>query len=255
MDVDPEDESGILDAFRKLETMQRKRGFKLLRTPQSGLNCATLWLLECLRSGEQLEALPVIMDKRMGSDEETKAFVGFMEEFVVDSTQPDCGQFRTMTFEELALKIIERFPNCILTAKHCKNKHKQMKEKYQYAANMLACSGFGWNEEKQSVEVDSRDVLDAWMKDAKVRIREFSNLDLIPEGRYITAEVMETVRVPRIVQQHQPRNEDEDHEMPEYEPENEIDFAAKYVPRAVNHPKPVFGGVESIEDKAGRVLL
>ncbi|MED6202510.1 hypothetical protein PIB30_106322 [Stylosanthes scabra] len=43
-------------------------------------------------------------------------------------------------------------------------------------------------------------------------------------GRYITAEVMETVRVPRIVQQHQPRNEDEDHEMPEYEPENEADF-------------------------------
>ncbi|MED6152746.1 hypothetical protein PIB30_094968 [Stylosanthes scabra] len=61
-------------------------------------------------------------------------------------------------------------------------------------------------------------------KDAKVRMREFSNLDLIPEGRYITAEVMETVRVPRIVQQHQLRNEDEDHEMPEYEPKNEADF-------------------------------
>ncbi|MED6186408.1 hypothetical protein PIB30_066389 [Stylosanthes scabra] len=60
--------------------------------------------------------------------------------------------------------------------------------------------------------------------DAKVRMREFSNLDLIPKGRYTTAEVMETVRVPRIVQQHQPRNEDEDHEMPEYEPENETDF-------------------------------
>ncbi|MED6198324.1 hypothetical protein PIB30_065236 [Stylosanthes scabra] len=61
-------------------------------------------------------------------------------------------------------------------------------------------------------------------KDAKVRMREFSNLDLIPEGRYITAEVMETVRVPRIVQQPQPRNEDEDHEMSETEPKNETDF-------------------------------
>ncbi|RYQ99191.1 hypothetical protein Ahy_B07g087086 [Arachis hypogaea] len=29
---------------------------------------------------------------------------------------------------------------------------------------MLACSGFGWNSKKQCVVVDSKDVLDAWMK-------------------------------------------------------------------------------------------
>ncbi|MED6210296.1 hypothetical protein PIB30_062779 [Stylosanthes scabra] len=39
-----------------------------------------------------------------------------------------------------------------------------MKEKYQYAADMLACSGFGWNDDKQCVEVDSMEVLSAWMK-------------------------------------------------------------------------------------------
>ncbi|MED6116345.1 hypothetical protein PIB30_099409 [Stylosanthes scabra] len=82
------------------------------------------------------------MDKRMWSNEETEAFVGFMEEFVVDGTQPDNGQFSTGTFENLSLKMIERFPNCTLTTKHCKNKHKRMKEKYQYAADMLACNGF-----------------------------------------------------------------------------------------------------------------
>ncbi|MED6138827.1 hypothetical protein PIB30_078148 [Stylosanthes scabra] len=47
-------------------------------------------------------------------------------------------------------------------------------------------------------------------KDATVRMREFSNLGLIPEGK--------------VVQQHQPRNEDEDQEMPQYVPENETDF-------------------------------
>ncbi|MED6223048.1 hypothetical protein PIB30_070212, partial [Stylosanthes scabra] len=77
------------------------------------------------------------MDKRFWSTEETEAFVGFMEEFIVDATRPDCGQFKNATFEKLALKIIQTFPNCTLTAKHCKNKHKRMKEKYQYAADML----------------------------------------------------------------------------------------------------------------------
>ncbi|QHO31863.1 uncharacterized protein DS421_8g245150 [Arachis hypogaea] len=103
-------------------------------------------------------------NKRMWSDEETLAFVGFMEEFVVDGQRADCGQFKPGTFEKLALKMLEAFPGCTLTAKHCKNKHKRLKEKYQYAADMLACSGFGWNNEKECVEVDSKDVLDAWLK-------------------------------------------------------------------------------------------
>ncbi|KAL4373853.1 hypothetical protein AHAS_Ahas05G0123300 [Arachis hypogaea] len=103
-------------------------------------------------------------NKRMWSDEETNAFVGFMEEFVVDGQRADCGQFKPGTFEKLALKMLEAFPGCTLTAKHCKNKHKRLKEKYQYAADMLGCSGFGWNNEKQCVEVDSKDVLNAWLK-------------------------------------------------------------------------------------------
>ncbi|QHO58953.1 uncharacterized protein LOC110279469 [Arachis duranensis] len=103
-------------------------------------------------------------NKRMWSDEETLAFVGSMEEFVVDGQRADCGQFKPGTFEKLALKMLEAFPGCTLTTKHCKNKHKRLKEKYQYAADMLACSGFGWNNEKECVEVDSKDVLDAWLK-------------------------------------------------------------------------------------------
>ncbi|XP_015965614.1 uncharacterized protein LOC107489377 [Arachis duranensis] len=103
-------------------------------------------------------------NKRMWSDEETNAFIGFMEESVVDGQRADCGQFKPGTFEKLALKMLEAFPGCTLTAKHRKNKHKRLKEKYQYATDMLGCSGFGWNNEKQCVEVDSKDVLDAWLK-------------------------------------------------------------------------------------------
>ncbi|KAL4338227.1 hypothetical protein AHAS_Ahas12G0189100 [Arachis hypogaea] len=117
--------------------------------------------MRCMKSGVQVQEME---NKRMWSDEETLAFVGFMEEFVVDGQRADCGQFKPGTFEKLALKILEAFPSCTLTAKHCKNKHKRLKEKYQYTADMLACSGFGWNNEKECVEVDSKDVLDAWLK-------------------------------------------------------------------------------------------
>ncbi|KAL4287524.1 hypothetical protein AHAS_Ahas19G0194800 [Arachis hypogaea] len=48
-------------------------------------------------------------NKRMWSDEETNAFVGFMEEFVVDGQRADCGQFKPETFEKLALKMLEAF--------------------------------------------------------------------------------------------------------------------------------------------------
>ncbi|MED6176612.1 hypothetical protein PIB30_089894 [Stylosanthes scabra] len=61
-------------------------------------------------------------------------------------------------------------------------------------------------------------------KDAKVRMRKFNNLDMIPEGRYITAEIMETVRVQGAVQLNQPRDEGEDQEMPQHIPENEANF-------------------------------
>ncbi|XLR27030.1 hypothetical protein S83_054930 [Arachis hypogaea] len=76
-----------------------------------------------------------IDNKCMWTDKKTNAFVGFMEEFVVDGQRADCGQFKTGTFEKLALKMLEAFSGCTLTAKHYKNKYKQLKEKYQYATD------------------------------------------------------------------------------------------------------------------------
>ncbi|RYQ84566.1 hypothetical protein Ahy_B10g103983 [Arachis hypogaea] len=61
-----------------------------------------------------------------------------MEECAVDGLKANCRQFRPETFEKLPLKMLEAFPTCTLTAKHCKNKHKRLKEKYQYASEMLA---------------------------------------------------------------------------------------------------------------------
>ncbi|XLT55507.1 hypothetical protein HN873_048111, partial [Arachis hypogaea] len=71
------------------------------------------------------------------TDEETKIFVGFMEELVSEGRIADAGQFKPGSFEKLAAKMNERFP---------------------------ACSGFGWDDVKQCVVVDNKEILAAYMK-------------------------------------------------------------------------------------------
>ncbi|XLT76646.1 hypothetical protein HN873_032920, partial [Arachis hypogaea] len=60
-----------------------------------------------------------------------------MKECVVDGLKADCGQFRPETFEKLPLKILEAFPTCTLTAKHCKNKYKRLKETHTRPNSIL----------------------------------------------------------------------------------------------------------------------
>ncbi|XLT27529.1 hypothetical protein HN873_058821, partial [Arachis hypogaea] len=66
--------------------------------------------------------------------------------------------------EKLAAKMNGRFPGSGFQISHCKNKVKRLKEKYQFAANMAACSGFGWDDVKQCVVVDNKEILAAYMK-------------------------------------------------------------------------------------------
>ncbi|XLU20681.1 hypothetical protein S245_056747, partial [Arachis hypogaea] len=68
--------------------------------------------------------------------------------------EADAGQFKPEAFQKLADKMNEKFSGCGLTVKHIRNKHKCLKEKYMFVAEMLSCSSFGWNSEKMCVEVD-----------------------------------------------------------------------------------------------------
>ncbi|QHO12016.1 Myb/SANT-like domain-containing protein [Arachis hypogaea] len=101
---------------------------------------------------------------RQWTEQETEQFVVFMEKLVVEGKRTDAGQFKPGAFQKLADKMNEKFPGCGLTVKYIRNKHKRLKEKYMFVAEMLGCSGFGWNSEKMRVEVDSKQVLEAWGK-------------------------------------------------------------------------------------------
>ncbi|QHN96865.1 Myb/SANT-like domain-containing protein [Arachis hypogaea] len=105
---------------------------------------------------------------RQWTEQETEQFVVFMEELVVKGKRADAGQFKPGAFQKLADKMNEKFPGCGLTVKHIRNKHKRLKEKYMFVAEMLGCSGFEWNSEKMCVEVDSKQVLEAWEKGRNV---------------------------------------------------------------------------------------
>ncbi|XLT83855.1 hypothetical protein HN873_005608 [Arachis hypogaea] len=104
------------------------------------------------------------MDRHVWTDEETEAFVGFMEELVIKGRRAYAGQFRPGSFEKLTTKMNEKFSGGDFQISHCKNKVKRLKEKYQFAAAMAACSGFGWDDMKQCVVVDNKEILAAYLK-------------------------------------------------------------------------------------------
>ncbi|QHO22843.1 Myb/SANT-like domain-containing protein [Arachis hypogaea] len=110
------------------------------------------------------------MDRHVWTDEESKTFVGFMEELVSEGKIAYAGQSKPGSFEKLAVKMNERFPGGSFQISHCKNKVKRLKEKYQFAANMATYSDFGWNDVKQCVVVDNKEILAAYMKKQGVRL-------------------------------------------------------------------------------------
>ncbi|QHO20504.1 Myb/SANT-like domain-containing protein [Arachis hypogaea] len=107
---------------------------------------------------------------RQWTKQETEQFVVFMEELIVEGKRADAGQFKPGPFQNLADKMNEKFSGCGLTVKYIRNKHKRLKEKYMFVAEMLSCSGFGWNFEKMCVEVDSKQVLEEWGKGRNITL-------------------------------------------------------------------------------------
>ncbi|XLR46791.1 hypothetical protein S83_031451 [Arachis hypogaea] len=108
------------------------------------------------------------MDRHVWTSEETEAFVGFMEELVIEGRRADAGQFRPRSFEKLATKMNEKFLDGSFQISHCKNKVKRLKEKYQFVADMAACSSFGWDDVKQCVVVDNKEILAIYLKEKRL---------------------------------------------------------------------------------------
>ncbi|KAJ4821882.1 hypothetical protein Tsubulata_018618, partial [Turnera subulata] len=124
----------------------------LCETTASSL-CETWTLTEVVGMG----------DKRVWTSEEEVALVDILEELVVDGHRVDVGQFRPGSVGIIVAKLAVRIPNAKIGQKHVKNKMKRLKQKYSVAADMANYSGFGWDDARYCVIVDSQDILDEYL--------------------------------------------------------------------------------------------
>ncbi|XP_048429638.1 uncharacterized protein LOC103933791 [Pyrus x bretschneideri] len=83
---------------------------------------------------------------------------------VVDGVRCETSSFKAGTFVMVAMKMREMILGINIEPKHIQNKLKRLKEKYSFAYDMMNTSGFGWDDEKKCVVVDSDDVLQLWVK-------------------------------------------------------------------------------------------
>lgn len=71
----------------------------------------------------------------------------------------EIDSFRVGTFLTIAPKMREKILGINIEAKHVQNKVKILKGKYSSVYDMMNTSGFGWDDEKKYVVMDSLEVL------------------------------------------------------------------------------------------------
>ncbi|XP_048429301.1 uncharacterized protein LOC103951385 isoform X1 [Pyrus x bretschneideri] len=101
---------------------------------------------------------------RNWTDHDEDVLLTILEEMVVNGVRCETGSFKADTFVMVATKMREMIPGINIEPKHIQNKLKCLKEKYSSAYDMMNTSGFGWDDEKKCVVVDSDDVLQLWVK-------------------------------------------------------------------------------------------
>ena len=92
-------------------------------------------------------------------DHEDDVLLTILEEMVADGVRCETGSFKASTFVMVSSKMREQILDIDIEPKHIQNKLKRLKEKYSSAYDMMNTSGFGWDDEKKCVVVDSDEIL------------------------------------------------------------------------------------------------
>ncbi|KAL7614302.1 hypothetical protein Lser_V15G04917 [Lactuca serriola] len=103
-------------------------------------------------------------DRRQWTQEEEDALITILQDIVVIGGRGDNGSFRPGTYDQVVLKLREKVVGINITAKHVQNKIKRLKDKFSAAYDMQNTSGFGWDDVRKCVVVDSPEILEEYLK-------------------------------------------------------------------------------------------
>ncbi|KAL5780120.1 hypothetical protein ACOSQ2_010857 [Xanthoceras sorbifolium] len=106
--------------------------------------------------------------RRVWTKEEEEALLGIMDEIVANGGRADCSSFKAGTFKIIEVRLSNILPNCGLRASpHIESKVKSWKKDYGVIYDMKNTSGFGWNRERQCIEVDSNETWNSYVQHHK----------------------------------------------------------------------------------------
>ena len=114
-------------------------------------------------------------DHRQWSIEEDEAFLDILIEAVNQGQRLDNGQFKAHTLKMTEIKLEQKFPGCGIKVKpHIESTMKRLRTTYATIYDMLNQSGFGWDDEKKMIKVDSDHV---WTEYIKVNVYFYNFLN------------------------------------------------------------------------------
>ncbi len=104
-------------------------------------------------------------DRRQWSELEDEALLDILIEAVNKAQRCDNGQFKSHTLKIAETKLEEKFPGCGIKVKpHIESAMKRLRTLYGIIYDMLSQSGFGWNDDKKTIKVDSDEVWKEYVK-------------------------------------------------------------------------------------------
>ncbi|KAK0604300.1 hypothetical protein LWI29_014283 [Acer saccharum] len=98
-------------------------------------------------------------NRRAWSKVEEEALLTILENTIKDEARCDTSSFKVGTMTQIEKTPTTMLPDSGLRANpHINSKMRLWKKQYSIVYDMLNVSGFGWNDIKKCVEVDSNDV-------------------------------------------------------------------------------------------------
>ncbi|KAK3230660.1 hypothetical protein Dsin_002541 [Dipteronia sinensis] len=113
--------------------------------------------------------------RRVWTKEEEDALLSILDETVETGGRADCGSFKSGTVKNIETRMLFAIPDCGLKANpHIETKMKFWKKQHGIVYDMLNTSGFGWNDVRKYIEVNSDAAWNSYVQAERFRGNHFS---------------------------------------------------------------------------------